>query len=273
VASVSIEVISVGRTTFYKYINPNEPRQIGDGSRGKKRLMTADEIKFSGCVLAWADRGNDGLSLKEAVNMIQELVSNITRVSAWRQMQRYVMPLNAAVGVLKRAIEKVQATTSNRMNINVAQQYRWHRAVDEVYNYLRKKNTGLCQKTGKTFGEVMPEFLLGLDEMCLMSDAHGNLRVVASTDKKKQEKLLQDSRCSITVVHTGTMSGTTRPTYFLLKGTACKQSFNNTYLIKYGMKPGSTIMTENAYMTDDAWLQVSKEIVKGYSTVVCLQTP
>jgi hypothetical protein len=45
----------------------------------------------------------------------------------------------------------------------------------------------------------------------------------------------------------------------------CKKSFNNTYLIKYGMKPGLTIiMTENAYMTDDAWLQVSKEIVKGY---------
>jgi hypothetical protein len=31
------------------------------------------------------------------------------------------------------------------------------------------------------------------------------------------------------------------------------------------MKPGSTIiMTKNAYMTDDAWLKVSKAIVKGY---------
>jgi hypothetical protein len=137
--------------------------------------------------------------------------------------------------------------------------------VDEVYDYLRKKNTRLCQKTGKTFCEVMPEFLLGLDKMCLMSDAHGDLQVVASADKKKQEKLLQDSRCSITVVCTGTMSGTTGPTYFLLKRTTCKKSFNNTNLIKYSMKPGSTIiMTENAYMTDDAWLQVSKKIVKGY---------
>jgi hypothetical protein len=137
--------------------------------------------------------------------------------------------------------------------------------VDEVYKYLRTNNTGLCQKSGKTFGEVMPEFLIGLDEMCLMSDAHGDLRVVASADKKKQEKLLQDSRCSITVVCTGTMSGTTGPTYFLLKGTQSKKSFNDAYLMRFGMKPGSTIiMTKNAYMTDDAWLQVSKKIVEGY---------
>ena len=107
--------------------------------------------------------------------MIQEFVPNITRVSAWRQMQHYVMPLNAAIGVLKCTTQKVQATMSDRTNINVAQQYRWHWAVDEVYDYLRKKNTGLCQKTGKTFGEVMREFLLDLDEMCLMSDAHGAL--------------------------------------------------------------------------------------------------
>jgi hypothetical protein len=130
--------IGIPANAFYKYINPNEPRQIGDRSCCKKRLMTADEIKFAGWILAWANRGNDGLSSKEAVDMIQELVPNITRVSARRQMQRYVMLLNAVIGVLKRTTQKVQATTSDRTNINVAQQYHWHRAVDEVYDYLRK---------------------------------------------------------------------------------------------------------------------------------------
>jgi hypothetical protein len=67
--------IGIPANTFYKYINSDEPRQIGDGSRGKKRLI-------AGCVIARADRGNDGLSSKEAVDMIQELVPNITRVSA-----------------------------------------------------------------------------------------------------------------------------------------------------------------------------------------------
>ena len=53
------------------------------------------------------------------------------------------------------------------------------------------------------------------------------------------------------MVRTGTMAGTTGPTYFLLKGTKCKKNFNDDYLVRYRMHPGSAIiMTENAYMTD-----------------------
>ena len=102
----------------------------------------------------------------------------------------------------------------------------------------------------------MPHFLIGLDEMCLMSDSHGNLQVVASADKKKQEKLLQDSRCSITVVRTGTMAGTTGPMYFLLKGTKCKKNFNDDYLVRYGMHPGSAIMDQKCLHDRQAWLPI-----------------
>ncbi len=101
--------------------------------------------------------------------------------------------------------------------------------------------------------------------MCLMSDCHGDLRVFAAANKKKQEKLLQDCRCSITVVRTGTASGITEPTVFLLKGAKRHNNFNDDYLLRYGMAKGSPVlMTENAYMTDDAWLEASKAIVKGY---------
>jgi hypothetical protein len=259
---VFVNKVGIPPQTFSKYILKNNPRNLGVGNQGKKRLMTNDDILFAGCVLARADRGNDGLSSKEGVDMIQELLPDVSRISAQRQIKSYVLPLNAAIGVLKKKRCKVQATTSDRTNINVAQQCRWHQAVDEVYKHLRRV---LCQSTGKTFGEVMPDFLIGLDEMCLMSDAHGDLRVFASADKKKQEKLLQDSCCSITVVRMGTMSGTTGPTFFLMKGATRRKNFTNDYLIKYGMKPGSTIvMTKNAFMTDDAWLKVSKAIVKGY---------
>ncbi len=141
-----------------------------------------------------------------------------------------------------------------------------------MYEHLRRINTGLCQSTGKTFGEVMPYFLIGLDEMCPMSDTHSDLCVFASADKKKQEKLLQDSHCSITVVRTGTMLGTTGPAFFLMKGATRRKNFTNDYLIKYGMKPGSTIvMTENSHMTDDAWLKVSKAIVKGYRLMLLIK--
>ena len=51
--------VDIPADTFYKYIKPNNPRQVGDGTRGKKRLMTTDEIKFTGCILARQDRVND----------------------------------------------------------------------------------------------------------------------------------------------------------------------------------------------------------------------
>ena len=86
----------------------------------------------------------------------------------------------------------MQATTSDRTNINVAQQYRWHSLVDENYKQMREKNTGVCAVTGKTFREVIPHYVVGLDDMCLMGDAHGSCEIIGSMDKKKHEKFLQD---------------------------------------------------------------------------------
>ena len=56
--------------------------------------------------------------------------------------------------------------------------------MDAEYDFLRENNRGLCAKTKKSFGELMEHFIVGLDEMCIMSDAHGTLRVIGSADKK-----------------------------------------------------------------------------------------
>jgi hypothetical protein len=85
--------------------------------------MTLDDIKFADCELACANCGNYGLSSKEAIDMIKEYVLAISRDSAQKQISCYLLlPLNAALGVLKKTTQKVQATTSNRANINVGQQ-------------------------------------------------------------------------------------------------------------------------------------------------------
>ena len=170
--------------------------------------------------------------------------------------------------MLKKTVQKVQATTSDRIAISLPQQHRWHVAVDDQYKFLRETNVGLCTKSGKSFGEVMAHFIIGLDEMCIMSDAHGTLHVIGAAEKKKHEKLLQDSRVSITIVRAGTCAGATGPTIFLLKGTKVKPAFSDEFLLKHGLAPGSTIvMTESACMTDEAWLEVSKAIVKGYRSL------
>ena len=129
---------------------------------------------------------------------------------------------------------------------------------------MRLMNTGLCKKSGKTFGEVMGHFITGLHEMCILSDHYGSSSIIGSADKKKHEKVLQETCASITIVCTGTVAGTTGPTIFVLKGMADKKLYDDAYLRRNGMEGLTIIMTENAYMTDEAWLQASKAIVRGY---------
>ena len=102
--------------TFYKYICTDNHRILGEGSRGKKKWMTTDDVLFAGCM---HEQENDGLSSKEAVDMIQELAPGITQLAARRQIIRYVLPVNSAASVLKKSAQKVQATTSDRTIINV----------------------------------------------------------------------------------------------------------------------------------------------------------
>ena len=68
---------------------------------------------------------------------------------------------------------------------------------------MRDQNTGRYKKSNMTFGDVIQHLIVGLDELCPMSDMHGNLRVIGAAGKIKHDHLLQDSRVSITIVCTG----------------------------------------------------------------------
>jgi hypothetical protein len=104
----------------------------------------------------------------------------------------------------------------------------------------------VCNKTGKSFGELIDHFILGGDETNLM-------------------KKVAIYRGSITMYRTGVAAGHNAPTVFLLKGKKRKSGFNETFLRQEGCALGSTIcMTENAYMTEEAWEGMAPSIVKGY---------
>ena len=96
-------------------------------------------------------------------------------------------------------MQKVQATTSDRNNINISQQYLWHTIFDKVFTILISKNVGLRKKSGNNFVEVMHNFIIGLDKMCIMINAHGYLNIFPSEYKKKHEKLMDDTQVSITI--------------------------------------------------------------------------
>lgn len=68
------------------------------------------------------------------------------------------------------------------------------------------------------------------------------------------------------MVRTGSAAGDDGPTVILLKGKVCRKAFSDEYLVSQGLAPGSTIiMTDNAFMTNDAWYEATKAIISGYN--------
>ena len=142
------------------------------------------------------------MSRKEAIDSLVDLKGNLTRGAASRHLTRRVLAAGSDLGIIKKRTQKLQATTADRTNINIPQQYRWHTLVESLYAEMRVKNTGVCRVTGKTFGELIPHFIVGLDEMCLLSDAHGDLRVIGAANKSKHEAMIADRYVSLICVCT-----------------------------------------------------------------------
>ena len=123
-----------------------------------------------------------------------------------------------------------------------------------------------------------------------MASANRDCRVIGFAGKLKHERNIMDSRASITAYRTGTVGGSTGPTIILLKGTKlrrgyvtifilqiwyytassyicvwCLHNYSDTFLRKYGLANGSTIiMTPNAFMTTEAWSAMIPHLLKGY---------
>jgi len=108
---------------------------------------------------------------------------------------------------------KAQATTSKRGQIAVEQQLRWHATVKEALDFQRKMNQPADE-------HLMSEdhFLGKLDETCLMANADGSVRVIASLSKKKTEKNTDDSRASIASLRNWFGLRHTRSIYIPSKG-------------------------------------------------------
>ena len=62
--------------------------------------------------------------------------------------------------------------------------YKSHTLVDYLIVHLRERNTGIFCKPGKKFGELIADFIIGIDEMCLMSYAFGYLYVIGAEKLK-----------------------------------------------------------------------------------------
>ena len=122
-----------------------------------------------------------------------------------------------------------------------------------------------------SFSELKAHFIVATDETCLLASAAGGAKVLGDK-QKKHEKILHDSRESITLVRCASLAGATGPTNFLLGGAKVKSWYNKPWLQRNGAAPGSSItMTPSAFMTDKAWEEMVLDRARGIRAmpVIC----
>ena len=100
----------------------------------------------------------------------------------------------------------------------------------------------MCRLTGKTFRELIHYFITGGDETCFMECELGSVTVIGSARQKKHDKKTCDSRSSITLYRTGSVSGDTGPTMFLLQGIQRIAGFTDKFLVINGAAVCLTIV-------------------------------
>jgi len=201
-----------------------------------------------------ADRANDGLLRTETAEDLQDLDPTPSRIQALNSTRR---TMKRAEGRLKPRPVKAQKSTTKRSQCTVAQQFRWFKNVRKGMDFLSKNNTGVCRKTGKTFGELINHFIVGTDKSCLMVDSSGKA-IVGEVGQRKHKKKRVDYRGSISMLQTGSTTGSNGPTLFLMQGKRRNSVFSDGFLMANGAAEGSTVVTtDNAFMTEDAWESVA----------------
>jgi hypothetical protein len=255
--------VEIPQETFRKYVCADESKRrnvgSGVGNSAKSKHIDEDDAQFCVDVLRRKDRGDGGMSRREGIDMLNDLRPELSRKQSENAFDRQVRAKHKdqLTGVIK-----AEATTWKRSAITVPQQWRWHSTVDKAFDILRTRNVGNTPD-GKTFGEVMHNFIIGGDETCFLA-SNGDVSIIGDKEKKKHQVHAAESRTSITVYRVGSAAGKDGPTGFLPPGLRCKHGYTDKFLIENGAAVGSTIiMTPTGYMTEEAWDEMAQPMAAG----------
>lgn len=225
----------------------------------KHGLLTDMQVRDLSDIIVYRDRNNNGVERREAIQYIMEISGCGSRKTAENHLDYLIR--SKRFPNLKRdgRVMKAQATTTKRSQITIAQQFRWHCLIDEVWADQAQRNQP-CED----FEKLKEHFMGNLDETGVAA-SEGCLHIIGEKEQKKHEKNTDDSRESITAVRIGNAAGNEGPYIFLAKGKKmeCK-SLQPNVLREKGAPGGSrVIMTPSAYMNDVAWLEMAPYLADG----------
>ena len=225
----------------------------------KKGLLSTELIDVLQDIIRKRDEINNGVSRKEAIQLIVDLGQCGSSKAAENHLD-YLIRKGQLTG-LKRGgkVVTAQSTTTERSQINCEQQLRWHFLIESEWEFMRSVNT-----PSSSFVNLHEHFQLNLDESCFMCN-DGILKIIGAADKRHHDKNTSDSRVSITVVRCGNAAGANGPVVFLTTGQKVNRTFSNYRLHKiYGLPEGSTVLCNNsAYMDDATWIKCVKAMAPG----------
>ena len=139
-------IVNIPYKTLTKYVqnDSSKRRELGK-SVGTKPILDDSDRKFMTDILRRADRGNEGMDRREAIDTLQDLFPDraLTRASCSRVLTRSILNHPDNKGLLKKKPVVAQSTTTKRSAITFVQQWRWHKTVDSALNLLRLRNTGV----------------------------------------------------------------------------------------------------------------------------------
>ena len=94
------------------------------------------------------------------------------------------------------------------------------------------------------------------------------MKIIGESHRKKHEQNKNDYRVSISLHRMGSIGADNGPTFLLMKGTKNRKGYTDAFLERNIAAKGSSFdMTENAYMTDEAWLVMKPKVIKGIHTM------
>jgi hypothetical protein len=119
------EVHDIPFTTLQTHITPNDSKRIKLGSGvGRKPILDDQREAIIVDVLIRKDRANEGASVGEAVDILEQMCPEYSRKQLDLAFRRTVRPQYSERMTNPVA---VQATTTKRTAITPAQQWRWHK--------------------------------------------------------------------------------------------------------------------------------------------------
>ena len=178
--------------------------------------------------------------MAEALDIIQDVMPKISRQQVYNTFNQTLIPSNK--GILKTKPVVAQITKTKQSDIAVKQNFCWLKCYNGALDQLIHFNTGLFNNTGNIFGSLIHHFVYGGDEKCFQSRGNGKSKVIGSQERKKHEKKYRNSRVSIMMYCTGSISGVTGPTVLHLKGKTRQKQYTYKWLMNNGAAIVSNII-------------------------------